>query len=145
MHRGYPHDHELPFVVSRCFSCVVCLKLPSFSFHSNFYRRNIHSLSLFISKRPLAIQVLLMAKKKKSNKKPVDSLTGLAIAHHPKNTSANPQMSRHRRDIAREFENYFGNETVLANWQRLMEDLGLKDDFSSIKKCKTVRTHRPNG
>lgn len=143
MHRGCLHDHEFPFVVSR-FSCVVCLELPSFSFHSNFWRRNIRSLSLFISRRPLAIQLLLMAKKK-SNKKPGDSLTGLAIAHHSKNPSASPQMSRQRRDIAREFENYFGNETVLANWQRLMADLGLEDDFSSIAKCKAVRAHRPNG
>jgi hypothetical protein len=82
--------------------------------------------------------------KKKSNKIPGDSLTGLVIAHHSKNPSASPQMSCQRRDIAREFENYFGNETVLANWQRLMEDLGLEDDFSSITKCKAVRPHHLN-
>jgi hypothetical protein len=43
------------------------------------------------------------------------------------------------RNIAQEFENYFGNETNLANWQNLCEDVGIKDDLNSIRKCKLVR------
>lgn len=42
------------------------------------------------------------------------------------------------RNIAKEFSDYFGNETNLANWQMLCHDLSIGGDLSSINKCKAV-------
>jgi hypothetical protein len=44
-----------------------------------------------------------------------------------------------KRNIVREFADYFGNESNLANWQMLCSDLDIEGDLSSITKCKDVR------
>ncbi|KAG0650621.1 hypothetical protein D0Z07_2210 [Hyphodiscus hymeniophilus] len=43
---------------------------------------------------------------------------------------------RGRRDIVAEFERYFGNETNLANWQRLCHDVGIAEQLRSINQCR---------
>lgn len=49
-----------------------------------------------------------------------------------------------KRDIVQEFANYFGNESKLANWQMLCNDLHIGRDLSSIRKCKAVRDSPAN-
>src|SRR6266536_5661922 len=39
-----------------------------------------------------------------------------------------------KRDIVGEFARYFGEESKLANWQRLCRDVGIKDDLPSVTK-----------
>lgn len=43
-----------------------------------------------------------------------------------------------KRNIVEDFARYFGNESQLANWQRLCRDIGLRSDLPSIKKCRAV-------
>jgi hypothetical protein len=47
------------------------------------------------------------------------------------------------RNIAKEFHDYFGNESNLINWQMLCQDLSIGGDISSINKCKAVLTPLP--
>ncbi|KAJ4401371.1 hypothetical protein N0V85_005544 [Neurospora sp. IMI 360204] len=42
-----------------------------------------------------------------------------------------------RRDVVVRWKNYFGAGD-LEDWQRLCQDLGLDDDFSSKRKCRTA-------
>jgi hypothetical protein len=49
-----------------------------------------------------------------------------------------PNPTKPRRDIASEFNAYFGNATNLQNWQRLCHDIGLEDDLPSITSCRQV-------
>ncbi|OWP00681.1 hypothetical protein B2J93_548 [Marssonina coronariae] len=41
-----------------------------------------------------------------------------------------------RRNIAEQFKRYFGNESQLANWLRLCRDIGIQEDFKSIRQCR---------
>ncbi|QSZ33797.1 hypothetical protein DSL72_005369 [Monilinia vaccinii-corymbosi] len=47
-------------------------------------------------------------------------------------------MPRHQRDIAADFDRYFGNQSVLANWQRLCHDVRIEgaDGLRSIRACR---------
>jgi len=49
-------------------------------------------------------------------------------------------MVRPRRNVVREFADYFGEETNLDNWQKLCEllDLGSKEELNSMNKCREV-------
>ncbi|KAK4193331.1 hypothetical protein QBC35DRAFT_102937 [Podospora australis] len=40
------------------------------------------------------------------------------------------------RDVAAEFDTYFGSASKLENWQRLCADIGLEGDFGSLTKCR---------
>jgi hypothetical protein len=42
------------------------------------------------------------------------------------------------KNIVREFERYFGNDTKLENWVRLCRDVGIESELTSISKCKQV-------
>lgn len=45
-----------------------------------------------------------------------------------------------KKNIAREFNKYFGDVSKLANWQRFCQDIGLNvDELTSLSKCKQVR------
>lgn len=48
------------------------------------------------------------------------------------------------RNIVKEFGDYFGNESKLANWQMLCSDVGIEGDLSSLNKCKAVRNSPPH-
>jgi hypothetical protein len=51
------------------------------------------------------------------------------------NYKTTKKSKKGRRNIAAEFNNYFGSEYNLANWQRLCRDLGVQEG-SSITQCK---------
>jgi hypothetical protein len=44
---------------------------------------------------------------------------------------------KNRRNIAGEFDAYFGAGTV-QDWQRLCDDVGLNGNYASIKQCRNV-------
>lgn len=52
-----------------------------------------------------------------------------------KKKASNAKANR-KRDIVREFDDYFGSASKLENWQMLCEDLGLEGDFGSLTKCR---------
>ncbi|KAH8804402.1 hypothetical protein F5884DRAFT_680453 [Xylogone sp. PMI_703] len=41
-----------------------------------------------------------------------------------------------KRDIVKDFTTYFGEESKLANWQKLCRDLGMLEIPPSITKCR---------
>ncbi|KAG4035312.1 hypothetical protein MFRU_001g00830 [Monilinia fructicola] len=45
---------------------------------------------------------------------------------------------RHRPDIVADFDRYFGNQSVLENWQRLCRDVRIEEasELKSIRACK---------
>jgi hypothetical protein len=48
------------------------------------------------------------------------------------------------KNIAREFERYFGSDTKLENWVRLCRDVGIEGELPSISKCKQVTAAPPS-
>lgn len=44
------------------------------------------------------------------------------------------------RNVVKEFDDYFGDYSKLANWQIFCRDLECEGDLSSLTKCKNVRT-----
>ena len=53
-------------------------------------------------------------------------------------TMREQQKLNRKRDIVGEFSRYFGEETKLANWQRLCRDVGIEDGLQSVTKCREV-------
>jgi hypothetical protein len=45
---------------------------------------------------------------------------------------------KNKRNIADEFDRYFGNASKLENWQRLCKDVGVQGDLPSVKQCRMV-------
>ena len=63
------------------------------------------------------------------------------VARLPICQPSNPRHSRlTKKNVVREFDNYFGDVSKLANWQRFCKDIGLDiDELTSLSKCKKVR------
>lgn len=55
-----------------------------------------------------------------------------------------PKAKNLRRDIAIEFDRYFGNTSKVDNWVRLCRDVGIHEELRSIRQCKLVSTIRPD-
>jgi hypothetical protein len=53
-------------------------------------------------------------------------------------TSPSRPTGKKIKNIAREFERYFGSDTKLENWVRLCRDVGIEGELPSITKCKQV-------
>jgi hypothetical protein len=53
-----------------------------------------------------------------------------------------PGTKRYRRErdrfITNEFQEYFGEETKLLNWQKLCTDVGIEGPLKSITQCRKV-------
>jgi hypothetical protein len=84
-----------------------------------------------------------------SSNNPTDSLvTGVAALSLDQNAADLPVLEvlsvreqrklNRKRDIVGEFARYFGEESKLANWQRLCCDVGIEDDLPSVTKCREV-------
>ena len=76
-----------------------------------------------------------MAKKKRSKKSAENKDGGISTALN--NLNINPP-NPHSRDIAAEFADYFGNASMLANWQKLCRDLDIEEELSSVRMCRLV-------
>lgn len=80
-------------------------------------------------------------------------ITGLAIVTHttphlnaaarsfnmPKASRSKKSRRQPKRNIVREFKEYFGDESKLVNWQRMCVDLHIEADLSSLTKCRNVQ------
>jgi len=72
------------------------------------------------------------ALKRNSSQKTIER-EGPANAKKPK---------KNKRNIADEFDRYFGNASELENWQRLCRDVGVQGDLPSMKQCRLVGRSR---
>lgn len=58
------------------------------------------------------------------------------------NPKSKKEIAKYRRAkgkfIAEHFDDYFGEDTLLQNWQKLCRDLGLQENLPSITKCRKV-------
>jgi hypothetical protein len=80
-----------------------------------------------------------MAKRAKGKKR--DNKTAHPTKASPKSSSGSDIKSEENfpaRNIVAEFDEYFGNESKLENWQRLCRDVGIEDEPRSITKCRKV-------
>ncbi len=48
-------------------------------------------------------------------------------------------IKKEKRDVVKEFDDYFGDYSKLSNWQMLCRDLDIEGDLGSLTKCKNVR------
>jgi len=62
----------------------------------------------------------------------------MSFTSHTPHLRGGARPSKKGRNVVQEFNNYFGNQTKLENWQKLCNDLRLSGDISSITKCKKV-------
>jgi len=65
-----------------------------------------------------------------------ESFSRLALSQKLGKKGGKKYRKARSKFIAAEFENYFREDTMLGNWQRLCSDLGIQDNLSSIGKCK---------
>ena len=73
----------------------------------------------------------------------IASPDGIFVGKETKNTHNVENPRPPRRDIAFEFSSYFGNESNLANWQRLCRDLGVTEELRSVYQCRDVSRNSP--
>jgi hypothetical protein len=72
--------------------------------------------------------------------KPRDQILG-EPAHQPKSQKKREKQKhrkKQKRDIAVEFNDYFGDASKLVNWQRLCTDVGIEEKPSSLTACRNV-------
>lgn len=62
------------------------------------------------------------------------ALGGVSVCSTPPSRPTGKKI----KNIVREFERYFGNDTKLENWVRLCRDVGIEGELSSISNCKQV-------
>ena len=72
-----------------------------------------------------------------TNSTPTPSLTD-AISSELQTVTLNGNGKPGKRDIASEFNDYFGTVSNLANWQMLCRDVGVEEGLASITQCKKV-------
>lgn len=70
-----------------------------------------------------------------------ESFAKLALSKNPSKKSKSKYRKARSKFIAAEFEDFFGSDAKLENWQRLCDDLGLQGDLTSITKCRKVCLH----
>lgn len=65
------------------------------------------------------------------------SFATLATTQHLRPGTKKYRKAR-ERFIVEEFDDYFGEDTKLGNWQKLCLDLGMEDPPQSITQCRKV-------
>jgi hypothetical protein len=98
---------------------------------------------------PLVIFIMAKKKPKKASTQPLanggsttsleDNMANLALGGVILGSPPPPRPSgKNIKNIVREFERYFGNDTKLENWVRLCRDVGIEGELTSINKCRQV-------